>query len=62
MQDLNICFSEMSSLLTKKKTPKKRVKESEWMSVLVDVLLGLLSKSSQLWRNIVEQVCVCVGG
>ena len=59
MQELSICFNEMSQSLVKRRTPKK-VKGPGWMAVLTDVLLGLLSHSSQLWRNVVEQVCVCV--
>lgn len=38
------------------KTPVKKKQPSKWMEVLTDLLLGLLSQPSQLWRNTVEQV------
>ncbi len=60
-QELEACHGEMMAELQSKRggrTPKRKKQkpESKWMSVLTDVMLGLLSQPSQLWRTVVEQV------
>ena len=62
-QELKACHEEM--IVTRSKTPRKKklqrgVKEERgelgWVEVLMDTLLGLLSRSSLLWRGVVNQV------
>ena len=63
LQELKACHEEMR--VARSKTPRKKksqrgVKEEGgelgWVEVLMDTLLGLLSRSSLLWRGVVNQV------
>ena len=63
LQELKACYEEMKVACSK--TPRKKklqrgVKEEGgelgWVEVLMDTLLGLLSRSSLLWRGVVNQV------
>ena len=63
-QELKACHEEMRVACSK--TPRKKKKlqrgvkeeggELGWVEVLMDTLLGLLSRSSLLWRGVVNQV------
>ena len=64
-QELEACREELETerkqavSRTPRKTShtlKKKRQESKWMEVMTDLLLSLLSQSSQLWRTTTEQV------
>ena len=63
LQELKACHEEMRVAHSKtpcKKKSQRGLKEEGgelgWVEVLMDTLLGLLSRSSLLWRGVVNQV------
>ena len=58
LQELWQCYEDMQTALVK--TPRGRrpraVEGVGWVEVMVDLLLSLLSRPSQLWRAVATQV------
>lgn len=61
-QEVVVCYEEM--VASRSRTPRRTKRrgggavggDGEWIEVLTDALLSLLSRPSQLWRVVVEQV------
>ena len=65
-QEILTCYGER--ILLSKKTPGRRksrapvAASSDWLTVLMDLLLGLLSYHNQFWRNVTERVFLWLKG
>ncbi|CAD6207966.1 GSCOCG00003224001-RA-CDS [Cotesia congregata] len=56
INEIHICYEKLKQKKSKKKSKKIEDEEPEWVDVIVDFLLSLLSQSNHLLRSLVQRV------